>query len=125
LEPPLARGTTRFGRPAPPAHDERRADLLRQTFQRQLAIARLAARLLGDGGDQRPDALEQPRALRLLEGGRRPYVEDRFDPRSGDVGVLAPGPGGTARPQLDLCQRDRQPLVDLQLVGYAATVASA
>ena len=100
-------------------------DLLRQPLQRQLAVARLAARVLGDRGDHRPELLEQPRPLRLVERLRRLDVEDRFDPRGGDVGVLAARPGGAAGAQLDLAERDREPVVDSQSFGYRESISAA
>ena len=92
-------------------------DLLSQAPQRQFAVARLAARVLGDGGDQRTAAINQHRPLARIERPRGLDVEDGFHPRGGDVGVLAPRPRGAAGAQLDLGQRDREPRVDSQLVG--------
>ena len=61
---------------------------------------------------------------RLVERREAVDVEDGFDPRGGDVGVLAAGPGGAAGAQLDLRQRDRQALVDPQLLGHGYPASS-
>jgi hypothetical protein len=91
FEAPLARGAGRLGRPAGARHREGRGDLAGEPLQRQLAVARLASRVLSHGRDRRPEALQQPRPLRFVQRLRRLDVEDRFDPRRGDVGVLAAG----------------------------------
>src|SRR4051794_16818435 len=67
LEPPPARGPGRAGRAAAGRDPQRRRQLRRQPFQRQLAIAGLAASVLGDGGDGWTGALQQAGAARLVE----------------------------------------------------------
>ena len=84
-----------------------RRELLGEALQRQLPVSRLAASVLGDGGDQRADPFQQPSPLRLIKRHRRLDVEYRFDPRGGDIGVLTAGAGGTAGAQLDLTERKR------------------
>src|SRR5207342_3677860 len=95
-----------------------------QALQGQLAVPGLAAGVLGDGGDGGAGTGQQALALTLVEHGRGGDVEHGFDPRSGDVGVLAAGAGGAAGAQLDLRQRDRQTLVDPQLVGHGYPASS-
>src|SRR5690606_35163625 len=102
LEAASAGGAGRPGRTAPAGHGEGGGDLLSQALQRDLAVARLTAGVLADGGDDRADALQQPGPLRLVERRRRLDVEDRLHSRGGDVGVLAARPRGAARAQLDL-----------------------
>ncbi len=123
VEPALARGAGRPGRAPAPRDPEAGRDPRREAIERELAVARLAPRILGDGGDHRPRPLQQPRPLGLVEGAGGLDVEDRFDPRRGDVRVLAAGAAGAARAQLDLRQRDREAVVDLQLIGHGAANA--
>jgi hypothetical protein len=102
LEPPLACGAVRLGRAAALARAKRRLDPLAQARQRELAVSRLAAGVLSDRGNPRPEA--GPKAAPLLVGESLGPVdlEYRLDPRGGDVGVLAARPRGAARSQLDL-----------------------
>ena len=125
FQPALARGAGGPGRPS--LHRRRQAggDLLPQPAQRQFAVARLAAGVLGDGRDYGTSAPDQPFTLALVQRPGGLDVEDRFHPRGGHVGVLTAGAGRTARPQLNLTERNREPLVDLQLVGDRASTFSA
>jgi hypothetical protein len=72
----------RFGREA-----------LAQPLQRQLAVARLTARILGDRCDALAELLLETAALLGGERGGSGDVEYRLDPGSGDVRVLPAGTG--------------------------------
>src|SRR5690349_7528206 len=74
--PALARRPRRPGRAPRAGHLERVVEPRRQPLQRQLAIARLSARLLGDRGHARPEPRHDPPLLLLAQrrGGR--HVED-------------------------------------------------
>lgn len=119
LKPALARSSARLGRTASPRHDQARPNLLRQSFQGELAITRLPPRLLGDGGHERAAAGDQSRALSFIKHGRSTSVEDGLYPRSGDVGVLPTGAGRATGAQLDLPEGNRKPLVDPQPFSHS------
>src|SRR5215203_4536417 len=114
LQAALAGGAGRPRRSALAAHAQAGCDLRGQPLQREVAIASLPSRVLGDRGDDWAQPLEQPGALRLVEARRCFDVEECFHPRGGDVGMLTAGARGAAGPQLDLAQRQREPLVDPQ-----------
>jgi hypothetical protein len=120
-----ARGLGRPGRAAPAGHGETGGDLPRQALQGKLAIAGLAPRVLGDGGDGRAGAVEQAGALGIVERRRSLDVEDCFDPGGGDVRVLSAGTGGAAGAQLDLGQGNRETVVDSQFVGHGVTLVDS
>jgi hypothetical protein len=106
LEAAISGSTRRLGRapPAPRAQPVR--DPLLQALQRQLAVPRLAARVLGDRGDPWPVAGTQAALLLVRERPRGVDLEDRLDPRRGHVRVLSSGPGGAAGAQLDFSERN-------------------
>jgi hypothetical protein len=99
-------------------------DLLGQALERQFAVARLPTGVLGHGIDPRAEPVDQPVALIVAQDLGGDDVEDRLDPRGRDVGVLATGPRGAAGAQLDLRERDREVVVDFQLVGRSAPLTS-
>ncbi|MDX6616657.1 MAG: hypothetical protein QOD60_1748 [Solirubrobacterales bacterium] len=99
-------------------------DFVGKPLQRQLAVSRLAARILSDGVDPRAEPIDQPVALVVAQDLGRDDVEDRLDPRRRDIRVLAAGARGAARAQLDLRQRNREIVVDFQLVGRSAPLTS-
>jgi hypothetical protein len=67
FQAPLARGAGRTGRAARRRLAQRVGDLRGEAAQRQLAVARLPASVLGDGGDQGAAVREQRLALALVE----------------------------------------------------------
>ena len=95
-------------------------NLLGKSLERELAVAGLRAGVLGDGVNPGAEAVEQAVALFVGEGTRLDHVEHRLDSRGGHVRVLAARARGAARAQLDLRERQREALVDLQLVGRSA-----
>ena len=119
FQPPRTRGLRRLRR-SPHARDlERPREAYSQPFERERAVARLAARVLRDGAHDRPAARRDPRLLGVVQGRGRSDVEARLDPRLGLVGVLASGPRRAARQQDDLVERDRDVAVDRQELGHA------
>src|SRR5215211_5658758 len=106
LKPALARGAARLRRLAAPPRAQRAADPRAQPRHRELAVARLAARVLRDRRDAWAEAALEPALLLIRERLRRVDVEHRLDPRRGDVRVLSTRPGRAAGPQLDLVQWD-------------------
>src|SRR5688500_13136491 len=74
LQPTLAGGRARLRRSAPPRPPQRRLELLPQPFQRQLAIPRLAAGVLGHGRDPLAGPLDDPLLLRVGQRRRRRHV---------------------------------------------------
>ncbi len=121
----LPGGGSRSGRPATARLPKSRRELLGEALQRQLPVSRLAASVLGDGGDQRADAFQQPSPLWLIKRRRRLDIEYRFDTRGGDIGMLTAGTGGTAGAQLNLTERERQPFVDSQLFDHGLTLTAS
>src|SRR3954453_2873815 len=109
LGAPLARGARGLRRVPRPRHAQRAVDAVRQPLQRQLAVARLAARLLRHGGHARAEARHDPALLLVAEraGGR--HVEDGLHARSGHVGVLPARARRPAGADLDLAVRDLDP----------------
>jgi len=99
---------------------KRGSDLPRQPLQRQLPVPRLAAGVLGDGRDPGAVTLPDSPSLLLVQRRRRLGVEDRLDPRGGDVRVLPAGARRTAGADLDLAQRDREARVDPQRIVQTA-----
>lgn len=122
LQPALLRGASRTGRAAPLGAADARGELLGQPLQSELAVSLLAAGVLGDGGYALAEPFAQAGPLLAAEHGGRLDVEDRLDPRGGHVRVLATRPGGAARAQLDLLERDLHAVTDSQPVGHAPTV---
>ncbi len=70
---------------------ERLLEPLGQALQRELAVAGLGARVLGDGGHARAELGTYPRFLFVVQGFRRSDVKYGFYPRCRDVRVLTPG----------------------------------
>src|SRR5215212_4322583 len=68
-------GRRRTRRPAPSRRRERGGETLSQSLQRELAVARLAARVLRDRRHARSDARDRTRLLRLAEHLRGGDVE--------------------------------------------------
>src|SRR5690606_5142768 len=64
-------------------------DAFRQALKRELAVARLAAGVLGDRGHAPPVARQQALALRGRERRGGLDVEHGLDARGGDVRVLS------------------------------------
>jgi hypothetical protein len=99
-------------------HGEAGGETGREALEGEFAVAGLAAGVLCHGCHARAVAGHQPALLLVGQGGRGGDVEDRFDTRRGDVGVLASGSRRAARSQLDLAERnseaarDRQRIVD-------------
>jgi hypothetical protein len=126
-EPALARGGRRPGRaPAPPRPQGAR-DPLAQPVDGELAIARLAAGVLGDCGHPGPEARPQAALLLVVERLGGVDLEHGLDPRGGDVGVLAAGAGRAARPQPNLRFRNNSRHVlrsrpESLVRGYAADI---
>jgi len=60
LEAPLSRGAARLGRAAPARNAQTGGDLLGEALQRELPVAGLPPRLLGDGSDDGAGAFAQP-----------------------------------------------------------------
>ena len=82
------------------AGPQRRGDPLLQALDGELPVARLAAGVLGDRGHPGPNRARSCDLLRLAQARGRVDVEHRLDPRRGDVGVLAPRPGGAGGAEL-------------------------
>ena len=64
---------------------------LREPLERQLAVARLRARVLRHRGHARAELGRHARLLGVAQHARRAHVEARLDPRRGDVRVLTAG----------------------------------
>src|SRR3954454_10769187 len=89
LQAALARALRRLGGGARPRDMQRAAEALLQAAQRQVAVARLAAGVLGDRADDRSTAVEDPALLIVAERAGGGDVEAGLDARGGHVGVLA------------------------------------
>ena len=87
-------------------HRQRALEPPAQALERQLAVARLAARVLRDGAHDRAQARRDPLALLLAQRLRGADVEHGLHARGGHVRVLAAGSRRAARAQLDLRERD-------------------
>ena len=95
----------RRARLGPRARDvQRRREPLREPLQREVAVARLRARVLRHRGHARAELGADPLLLRVAQRSRRTHVEGRLDPRGRDVRVLTTGTGRARRPYLDLGQ---------------------
>jgi hypothetical protein len=95
---------------------------LAQATQRKLAIARLAARVLGNGGHARSAARQDPLFLVGRQRAGRAHVEGRFDARCGHVGVLPTGPRRPRRAQLHLAEGDLGAARDAQRIVHLAQI---
>ena len=96
------RGPRRPGRPAGACAGAAPSRSAPQPLDRELAVARLAARVLGDRGDPRPEARPQA-ALLLLARRREASISNTASTREAvTLACWPPGPGGAAGPQLDL-----------------------
>src|SRR4051794_3606595 len=113
LEPPLAARLGRLGGAPRARHVERAREPFAQPLERELAIARLPACVLGHRGHARPAARHDAALLLVAERLRRLNVEHRLDARGGHVGVLPARPGRAARAQLDLLEGDVDAARDL------------
>jgi len=81
-------------------------DALPEPLERKIAVASLRAGVLSDSGHTFAETVREALLLLCAERYGRLDLEDRLDPRSGDVCVLAAGSRRAARPQLDLTKRD-------------------
>ena len=72
----------------------------------------------------RPEAGGDPLLLLRRERAGGAHVEDRLDPRGGLVRVLAAWASRAARPQLDLLERDRDPVAELEAVRSSRLLRS-
>ena len=72
---------------------ERLGEAPAQPLERELAIAGLAAGVLGDRGHARARARDDPALLLVGQRRGRLDIEDRLDPGRRDVRVLAAGTG--------------------------------
>jgi hypothetical protein len=70
---------------------ERVAKTFHQALFGQRSVARLAAFLVDDDTDLRPEPVDHPLALHRTEGRRGFEIEPQLHPRVGPVGVLATG----------------------------------
>src|SRR6185437_12693266 len=95
-ETALARGGRRPRRSAASRHLQRPRDAFGEAFERQLAVARLRARVLCHGDDARPETLDDALALGGVERPGGDDVEYRFHARGGHVRVLAARARGAA-----------------------------
>src|SRR5688572_2425739 len=108
LQPPALRPRGRLRR-APRAGDvQAEREPPRQPLQSELAVARLAARVLRDARDPRPALLDDAALLVVGERARCRDVERRLDPRRGDVRMLPARAAGPAGPDDDLVVGDRE-----------------
>src|SRR5581483_2397199 len=109
---PPARGGRGPGWAALRRLPERLRELGPEPLEGELAVPRLASRVLRDGAHPLAEHAPQAFALGDRERARLPDVEDRLGARSGDVGVLSAGPGRAAVPQPYLRERDLGALPD-------------
>src|SRR4051812_6200548 len=97
LEAPLAACLGRLRRPSRARHVQRAREPLAQSRERELAVARLAARVLRDRGHARAAARHDAPLLLVGQRVRGAHVEHGLDARGGHVRVLAAGAGRPAR----------------------------
>ena len=95
-------------RPALAALLERAAQAGGEPLDSELAVAVLAARLLGTAVTTGPSRAESRRFCSSVSEGESATTKTRLHPRGGDVGVLAAGARGAAGAQLDLRLVDRR-----------------
>jgi uncharacterized protein len=102
----LLGGARRLCRTAGALDAQSPCQALPQPLERELAVAGLAARILGDRRHARAGTHKQAFPLLVGERARGLDIEDRLHARGGHVRVLAARAGGAARSQLDLRERD-------------------
>ena len=101
VQPPLPRRRRRLRRPALSLAPSALAERLDEPFDRQLAVAPLAALVLRDGAQRRPRTCRSTRrfwASVSADGGLD--VENRLDARLRALRVLPAGPAGAGKAQL-------------------------
>jgi hypothetical protein len=102
LQPPFAGGPAGLGRAATAARSKRFGDPLPEARNRELAVARLTATVLGNRSHPWAEPGSQSFLLLVAQHLRGVDLEDGLDARGGDVGVLASRPRRAAGSQLDL-----------------------
>jgi hypothetical protein len=90
-----------------------------QALERELAIAGLAAGVLGDRADDRTATRHDARLLRLGQRIRGVDVEHGLHTRRRDVRMLTTGTRGTAGTQGDLAEGERDVTIDPHRVFHA------
>ena len=119
-ESPLFRRPGRLGRAPWRVDVECLAKALDEALLGDPAVAGLAALVVDDDSDLRPEAVDHPLALHRTEGGRRLEIEPQLDTRVGPIGVLSARSARRRERHLQLVARDPHRARDWKDVEHRA-----